>query len=46
MISHITRALANSDQGKSLMGVNTPLTAEVGVIGIRVQPRANDQWWG
>ena len=38
MISHITRALANSDREKPLTGVNTPLTAEAGVIGIRVVP--------
>ena len=43
MISHITRALANSDQGRSLTGVNIPLTTEAGMIGIRVVPGANDQ---
>lgn len=46
MISHVKRASANSDQGKSLMGVNTPLTAEAGLIKIRVVPRARDQWRG
>ena len=40
IISHITRALANSDQEKSLTGVNTPRTAEAGVIGIRVVSEA------
>ena len=46
IISHITRALANSDQGKSLTVVNIPLTAEAAMIGIRVVPGANDQWRG
>ena len=46
MISLITRPLANCDQGKSLTGVNIPLTAETGVIGIRAVPGASDQWRG
>ena len=43
IISHIKRTLANSDQGRSLTGVNTPLTAKAGAIGIRVVPGANHQ---
>ena len=43
IILHIKRALANSDQRRSLTGVNTPLTAKAGVIGIRVVPGASHQ---
>lgn len=45
IISHKTRASANSDQEKSLTGVNTPLPEDAGVIWIRAVPGASDQWW-